>query len=104
MPACYDQLSDGKAEYMTEREDRERLMKICRASCSTASAYADCECGRCAVSGRRPCGFGADPEAWKTWKMRRSWWFLPRMRDTVSKRSPEECRRFTGERTGLIRR
>ena len=23
----------GKAEYMTEREDRERLMKICRASC-----------------------------------------------------------------------
>ena len=24
----------GKAEYMTEREDRERLMKICRASCS----------------------------------------------------------------------
>ena len=24
----------GKAEYMTERKDRERLMKICRASCS----------------------------------------------------------------------
>ena len=24
----------GKAEYMTERHDRERLMKICRASCS----------------------------------------------------------------------
>ncbi len=24
----------GQAEYMTEREDRERLMKICRASCS----------------------------------------------------------------------
>ena len=24
----------GKAEYMTEDHDRERLMKICRASCS----------------------------------------------------------------------
>ena len=24
----------GKAEYMTERKDRDRLMKICRASCS----------------------------------------------------------------------
>lgn len=34
MRAGDDQLPDRKAEYMDDRQDKSRLMKICRASCS----------------------------------------------------------------------
>ena len=58
----------GKAEYMTEDHDRDRLMKICRAFQQHAAPYAHRQCGRNALSGRRTGGFGAPgtgPEAGK---------------------------------------
>ena len=51
----------GKAEYMSEEEDRDRLMKICRASSSMPLLTPMVNIDGCPVSGWRTCRFCSDP-------------------------------------------
>ena len=51
---------NGQAEYMQEHRDRERLMRLCRASSSMPLITPIVNIVRSTVSGRRSGGFGSD--------------------------------------------
>ena len=58
----------GKAEYMKEKSDKERLMKICRAIQQYATCLPNRQCRWSSVSGRRTCRFHSDQQSNKAWK------------------------------------